>query len=169
MAALLLRYAGRQGLRSQFSPVFSLRNAVPMATTTCQRLEQFEEKNTRLNRPLSPHIKIYRWSLPMAMSISHRGTGVAMTAGVSLFGVAALLLPGDFASYLDLVKSLSLGPALIYSAKFALAFPLMYHTWNGIRHLAWDLGKGLKIPQVYQSAYIVLTLTLLSTAGLASL
>lgn len=43
------------------------------------------------------------------------------------------------------VKSLSLGPALIYSAKFALVFPLSYHTWNGIRHLVsellWDVGK----------------------------
>ncbi|XP_078527038.1 succinate dehydrogenase cytochrome b560 subunit, mitochondrial isoform X2 [Lissotriton helveticus] len=140
-----------------------------MTTATNQRLEQFEEKNTRLNRPMSPHITVYRWSLPMMMSISHRGTGIAMSAGVSLFGVAALLLPGDFASHLDLVKSLSLGPALIYSAKFALAFPLMYHSWNGVRHLAWDLGKGFKIPQVYQSGIIVLALTLLSTAGLASL
>lgn len=105
----------------------------------------------------------------MAMSISHRGTGIAMTAGVSLFGLAALVLPGDFASYLELVKSLSLGPALIYSAKFALAFPLTYHVWNGIRHLTWDLGKGLKIPQVYRSGVTVLALTLITTATLAAM
>ncbi|XP_069460785.1 succinate dehydrogenase cytochrome b560 subunit, mitochondrial [Ambystoma mexicanum] len=169
MACLLLRHARQHCLRSQFYPMFSVRNTVPMTTSTSKRLEQYEEKNARLNRPLSPHITIYKWSLPMMMSITHRGTGIALSGGVSLFGVAALLLPGDFASYLDLVKSLSLGPALLYSAKFALAFPLMYHTWNGVRHLAWDLGKGFKIPQVYQSGYIVLALTLLSTAALASL
>uniref|UniRef100_A0A2K5QDE5 Succinate dehydrogenase cytochrome b560 subunit, mitochondrial n=1 Tax=Cebus imitator TaxID=2715852 RepID=A0A2K5QDE5_CEBIM len=109
------------------------------------------------------------WSLPMAMSICHRGTGIALSAGVSLFGMSALLLPGNFESYLELVKSLCLGPALIHTAKFALVFPLMYHTWNGIRHLMWDLGKGLKIPQLYQSGVVVLVLTVLSSLGLAAM
>ncbi|XP_050648963.1 succinate dehydrogenase cytochrome b560 subunit, mitochondrial-like [Macaca thibetana thibetana] len=72
-------------------------------------------------------------------------------------------------SYLELVKSLCLGPALIHTAKFALVFPLMYHTWNGIRHLMWDLGKGLKIPQLYQSGVVVLVLTVLSSMGLAAM
>ncbi|XP_053331131.1 succinate dehydrogenase cytochrome b560 subunit, mitochondrial [Spea bombifrons] len=169
MAALLLRHAGRQCLRGQFSPIFSLKHAVPMGTTAQHEMERFWAKNTNLNRPMSPHITIYRWSMPMMMSITHRGTGVAMSAGVSLFALAALALPGDYASYLELVKSLSLGPALIYSAKFTLAFPLTYHTWNGVRHLAWDLGKGFKIPQVYQSGYIVLALTLLSSAAIAAM
>ncbi|KAG8430931.1 hypothetical protein GDO86_019721 [Hymenochirus boettgeri] len=140
-----------------------------MGTTSQQEMERYWNKNSRLGRPVSPHMTIYKWSLPMAMSITHRGTGIAMTAGVSLFGLAALALPGDFASHLDLIKSLSLGPALIYSAKFALAFPFMYHTWNGIRHLTWDIGKGFKIPQVYQSGVIVLALTLISTAALAAM
>ncbi|XP_073895070.1 succinate dehydrogenase cytochrome b560 subunit, mitochondrial isoform X7 [Macaca fascicularis] len=98
-------------------------------------MERFWNKNISSNRPVSPHITIYSWSLPMAMSICHRGTGIALSAGVSLFGMSALLLPGNFESYLELVKSLCLGPALIHTAKFALVFPLMYHTWNGIRHL----------------------------------
>lgn len=105
----------------------------------------------------------------MAMSIGHRGTGVALSAGVSLFGLAALLLPGNFESHLELVKSLSLGPVLIHSAKFALAFPLTYHTWNGVRHLMWDLGKGLKIPQLTQSGVAVLVLSVLSSLGLAAM
>ncbi|XP_034523153.1 succinate dehydrogenase cytochrome b560 subunit, mitochondrial isoform X3 [Ailuropoda melanoleuca] len=91
------------------------------------------------------------------------------TQGVSLFGLSALLIPGNFESHLELVKSLCLGPSLIYTAKFALVFPLMYHTWNGIRHLVWDLGKGLKIPQLYQSGVAVLVLTVLSSVGLAAM
>lgn len=63
-------------------------------------------------------------------------------SGVSLFGLAALLLPEQFPHYLAMVKSLSLGPALIYSAKFALAFPFSYHTWNGIRHLVSSPLRG---------------------------
>ncbi|XP_063802978.1 succinate dehydrogenase cytochrome b560 subunit, mitochondrial isoform X2 [Pseudophryne corroboree] len=140
-----------------------------MGTSAKQEMDRFWERNTRLNRPMSPHITIYGWSLPMMLSISHRGTGIALSAGVSLFSLAAVALPGDYASYLELIKSLSLGPALIYSAKFAIAFPFMFHTLNGIRHLTWDLGKGFKIPEVYQSGYIVLALTLLSAAGIAAL
>ncbi|XP_005999395.1 succinate dehydrogenase cytochrome b560 subunit, mitochondrial [Latimeria chalumnae] len=167
--AALLRHVGRQCLRTQVSPVFCYKHAASMGTTAKEEMNKFWEKNARLSRPISPHITIYEWSVPMVMSITHRGTGVAMSAGVSLFGLAALALPGDFASYLEMVKSLSLAPALIYSAKFTIAFPFMYHTWNGIRHLAWDTGSGFKIPQVYRSGYMVLALTLLSTIGIAAM
>ncbi|XP_027983578.1 succinate dehydrogenase cytochrome b560 subunit, mitochondrial isoform X1 [Eptesicus fuscus] len=169
MAALLLRPVGRYCLRGHLSPRLCIRNAVPLGTSAKEEMERFWNKNVGSNRPLSPHITIYSWSLPMAMSIGHRGTGVALSAGVSLFGLSALLLPGNFESHLELVKSLSLGPVLIHSAKFALAFPLMYHTWNGIRHLMWDLGKGLKVPQLTQSGVAVLVLSVLSSVGLAAM
>ncbi|NWV31237.1 C560 dehydrogenase, partial [Grantiella picta] len=106
-----------------------------MGTTAQEEMSKFWEKNSRSNRPLSPHVSIYKWSLPMAMSITHRGTGIALSLGVSLFSLAALLLPEQFPHYLAQVRSLSLSPALIFSAKFALVFPFSYHTWNGIRHL----------------------------------
>ncbi|KAM4644561.1 succinate dehydrogenase cytochrome b560 subunit, mitochondrial isoform 1-T1 [Amazona ochrocephala] len=169
MAALALRCAGQRRLLARLSPSFCVPHVVPMGTTAKEEMSRFWEKNTKSNRPLSPHVSIYKWSLPMAMSITHRGTGVALSLGVSLFGLAALVLPQPFPHYLALLKSLSLGPALICSAKFALAFPFSYHAWNGIRHLAWDMGKGFKIPQVNQSGVLVLILTLLSAAGLAAM
>ncbi|KAM4806160.1 succinate dehydrogenase cytochrome b560 subunit, mitochondrial [Callospermophilus lateralis] len=169
MAVLLLRHVGRHCLRAHLSPQLYVRNAIPMGTTAKEEMERFWNKNTSSNRPVSPHITIYSWSLPMAMSICHRGTGVALSGGVYLFGLSALLLPGNFESYLEFVKSLGLGPSLIHTAKFALVFPLMYHTWNGIRHLMWDLGKGLKITQLYQSGVVVLVLTVLSSLGLAAM
>ncbi|XP_065510064.1 succinate dehydrogenase cytochrome b560 subunit, mitochondrial [Caloenas nicobarica] len=169
MAALALRCVTRRCLLARLGPGLSVRHVVPMGTTAKEEMARFWEKNTKSNRPLSPHVTIYKWSLPMVMSITHRGTGIVLSFGVSLFGLAALLLPEQFPHYLALVKSLSLGPALICSAKFALAFPFSYHTWNGIRHLAWDLGKGFKIAQVEQSGVLVLILTLLSSAGLAAM
>ncbi|XP_024613165.1 succinate dehydrogenase cytochrome b560 subunit, mitochondrial isoform X1 [Neophocaena asiaeorientalis asiaeorientalis] len=169
MAAIWLRRAGHHCLRAHLSPLLCIRNAVPLGTTAKEEMERFWNKNTGSNRPLSPHVTIYRWSLPMVMSICHRGTGIALSAGVSLFGLSALLVPGSFESHLELVKSLYLGPALIHTAKFALVFPLTYHTWNGIRHLMWDLGKGLTISQLYQSGVIVLVLTVLSSVGLAAM
>ncbi|XP_022521276.2 succinate dehydrogenase cytochrome b560 subunit, mitochondrial [Astyanax mexicanus] len=168
--ALVLRSLARQGLcssRTQFSVFY--RHAVPMGTSAQEEMNKFWAKNTRLNRPMSPHISIYRWSIPMAMSITHRGTGVALSGGISVFAVAALVLPGSFPHYLDLIHSLSFGPALITLSKFALSFPVAYHTFNGIRHLVWDAGKGLKIPEVYGSGYTVIALTLLTSLALTAL
>ncbi|XP_066062784.1 LOW QUALITY PROTEIN: succinate dehydrogenase cytochrome b560 subunit, mitochondrial-like [Chamaea fasciata] len=167
MAALALRGLGRRCLLARLGP--GLNQVIPMGTTAQEEMRQFWARNERSGRPLSPHVSIYRWSLPMAMSITHRGTGVALSLGVSAFSVAALLLPEQFPHYLAQVRALGLGPALLGSAKFLLALPVSYHTWNGVRHLAWDLGKGLKLPQVTQSGLLVLALTLLSSAWLASL
>ncbi|NWH70230.1 C560 dehydrogenase, partial [Piaya cayana] len=55
-----------------------------MGTTAREEMARFWEKNTKSNRPLSPHVTIYKWSLPMAMSITHRGTGVALSLGASI-------------------------------------------------------------------------------------
>lgn len=49
--------------------------------------------------------------------------------------MAALVLPESYPYYLDLIHSLSVGPFLIGLAKFGIAFPVSYHTYNGIRHL----------------------------------
>lgn len=71
---------------------------------------------------------------------------LALFAGVSLFGLSALVLPGQFPDYLDFVRSLNLPAAFICSGKFALAFPLTYHAWNGIRHLVSGGGRGTEVP-----------------------
>ncbi|XP_031949189.1 succinate dehydrogenase cytochrome b560 subunit, mitochondrial isoform X2 [Corvus hawaiiensis] len=169
MAALALRALGRRCLLTPLGPGPALRHVIPMGTTAREEMRRFWEKNSRSNRPLSPHVTIYKWSLPMAMSITHRGTGVALSLGVSVFAVAALLLPEHFPHYLAQLRALGPAPLLLFLAKFSLAAPFSYHTWNGIRHLAWDLGKGLRLPQVTQSGLLVLALTLLSSAALASL
>lgn len=52
-----------------------------------------------------------------------------------LFGYTICVLPGDYITYLNMVKDMSLGPVLITSAKFVLAYPLAYHAINGARHL----------------------------------
>ncbi|EDL94597.1 succinate dehydrogenase complex, subunit C, integral membrane protein, isoform CRA_d [Rattus norvegicus] len=140
MAALLLRHIGRHCLRAHLSSQLCIRNAAPLGTTAKEEMARFWNKNTSSNRPVSPHLTIYRWSLPMAMSVCHRGSGIAMSGGVSLFGLS-----------------------------FVLVFPLMYHSLNGVRHLMWDLGKGLSISQVQLSGVTVLVLAVLSSAGLAAI
>ncbi|PKU29572.1 succinate dehydrogenase cytochrome b560 hypothetical protein [Limosa lapponica baueri] len=60
-----------------------------MGTTAKEEMARFWEKNTKSNRPLSPHVTIYKWSLPMAMSITHRGTGVALSLEIPVGEKAA--------------------------------------------------------------------------------
>uniref|UniRef100_A0A8C0NXM6 Succinate dehydrogenase cytochrome b560 subunit, mitochondrial n=1 Tax=Canis lupus familiaris TaxID=9615 RepID=A0A8C0NXM6_CANLF len=136
MAALLSRHVGRHCLRAHLSPQLCIRNAVPLGTTAKEEMERFWNKNTDLNRPLSPHITIYSWSLPMAMSICHRGTGVALSAGVSLFGLSALLVPGNFESHLELVKSLCLGTISDLHSQVCTCLP------SHVSHLEWDPTFG---------------------------
>ncbi|XP_067109355.1 succinate dehydrogenase cytochrome b560 subunit, mitochondrial [Osmerus mordax] len=168
--ALLLRTLARQGVcssRSQYGVLY--RHSVPMGTTAKEEMNKFWAKNNRLNRPMSPHLTIYKWSVPMVMSITFRGTGVGLSGGISAFALAALVLPGDYPHYLDLIHSFSFGPQLITFAKFGLAFPVAFHTYNGIRHLFWDVGKGFKIPEVYRSGYLVIALSLITSIALAAL
>ncbi|XP_019748530.1 succinate dehydrogenase cytochrome b560 subunit, mitochondrial [Hippocampus comes] len=169
--ALLLRTLARQGFcvsRSQCGVLY-VKHAAPMGTTAKEEMNKFWAKNTTLNRPMSPHITIYKWSIPMMMSITHRGTGVGLSGAISAFAAAALLLPGSYPHYLDLIHSLSVGPFLIGLAKVGIAFPVSYHTYNGIRHLCWDLGKGFKIPEVYRSGYTVIGLSIITTIAAATL
>ncbi len=115
-------------------------------------------------RPLSPHLQVYRPQLTSVLSIIHRGTGVALAVGA--FGVAYWLhrLAGSGQPYLDLQAILAspLGCAAI----FGFAFALMYHLLNGIRHLGWDMGWGLDISTTYRTGWAVVVLSLAATAAL---
>ena len=115
-------------------------------------------------RPLSPHLQVYRWQITMVMSILHRATGVAL--GVGAFGLAWWLLmfaigPESAARAMQCVSS-PLGTVFVFG--FSLA--LVYHLFNGIRHLAWDAGRGYDIPTVYKSGYTVFALTVVVTVAI---
>ncbi|MES1204123.1 MAG: succinate dehydrogenase, cytochrome b556 subunit [Pseudomonadota bacterium] len=94
------------------------------------------------DRPLSPHLQIWRWHVTMLASIAHRASGVAMYVGVlGLAGwLLALALGGDLFVTVDtLVRSL-LGQVALYTLVAAFG----YHLCNGLRHLFWDFGAGFK-------------------------
>lgn len=118
--------------------------------------ETFDDKNARLNRPQSPHLTIYKPQLTSMLSITHRGTGVALTGYAAIFGVAALVCPDGANSVVSLIEGLQLGTVSLAALKFTLAFPFAFHTVNGVRHLFWDLGKFLTIKEVYTTGYAML-------------
>ena len=115
-------------------------------------------------RPLSPFMigQVYRPQITSVMSLLHRATGVALAFGG--FGLAAWLacVAGSVEAYDRELLSAWYGQV----ALFGFSFCLMYHLFNGLRHLAWDIGWGFEIPQVYKSGYAVIVLALLSTAGI---
>jgi succinate dehydrogenase / fumarate reductase, cytochrome b subunit len=116
------------------------------------------------NRPLSPHLQVYRFQLTSVLSILHRITGVALAVGTILLVywlIAAASGPGAFATAEAVIGSW-IGFVLLFGWTFALFF----HLANGIRHLFWDAGLGFELKAVYASGWTVVAvataLTLLS-------
>ncbi|HEX6145002.1 MAG TPA: succinate dehydrogenase, cytochrome b556 subunit [Geminicoccaceae bacterium] len=112
-------------------------------------------------RPLSPHLQIYRWYFTMALSIAHRVTGVALAAGLVLLTwwlVALAGGPESFATVQWLVDSWFGGLVL-----FGYTFVLFYHLGNGVRHLVWDAGYGFDIDIARFSGMLVLAFAAVMT------
>lgn len=113
-------------------------------------------------RPLSPHLQVYRLQITSVMSILHRLTGIALAAGTLLLVwwlVAAASGPASFAAVQGFVGSV-VGRILLFGWSWAL----FYHLANGIRHLAWDAGWGFELKTVYASGWTVAAASLLLTA-----
>ncbi len=115
-------------------------------------------------RPLSPHLQVYRLPLVAWLSIIHRGTGVVLALGA--FGIAYWLhrAAGDAGRYEEL-RALLMAP-LGQLVLFGFAFALFYHLLNGIRHLGWDAGWGLDLKTTYLTGWTVIALSLLATLAL---
>ncbi|HET9160205.1 MAG TPA: succinate dehydrogenase, cytochrome b556 subunit [Caulobacteraceae bacterium] len=106
-------------------------------------------------RPLSPHLSIWRWHITMASSILHRATGVALYVGaLILAGWAASLASGPVAY--DRYVSL-LGSPLGEFVLFGLTVSIFYHLANGVRHLFWDTGEGFTLKTANTTAAAAMT------------
>ena len=104
--------------------------------------------------PVSPHLQIYRLPLAALLSISHRITGVLLTAAavvLALLIAAAAYAPGLWQAAMTGLQH-PLGQILLIAWTFALAF----HLCTGIRHLIWDACIGLSMPAVQASNWLVL-------------
>lgn len=118
---------------------------------------------TTQNRPLSPHLQVYRWQITMVMSILHRATGICLAlSSLMLVYWLASLASGPHA-YVVAMERLASPPGMLVLFGASLAF--FYHLCNGIRHLLWDSGWGFEIPQLYASGWTAAIASLLLTAG----
>ena len=103
---------------------------------------------TKETRPLSPHLSVYRWQVTNTLSIIHRMSGVILYFGGSFSQVIFSILDHN------LIRLMLVG----------LTFVFFYHSLNGIRHLAWDIGKGFEPNQVMNSGILIVCLTFILTA-----
>jgi succinate dehydrogenase / fumarate reductase cytochrome b subunit len=101
---------------------------------------------SKSDRPLSPHLSIYRWPITMTLSILHRATGVAMSVGLVVLAYWLLAVSSGLAEYASFT---------------ALMSTLVAY---GVRHFVWDTGRGFEMHQANASAWFVLTLSIGMTA-----
>jgi succinate dehydrogenase / fumarate reductase cytochrome b subunit len=116
------------------------------------------------NRPLSPHLQVYRPQITSVLSILHRISGVILAFGslLLIYWLAAAATSDQAFETAQSVIGSFFGRLFLFGWTIALFF----HFCNGIRHLAWDIGLGFELESVTKSGWAVLggtaILTLLS-------
>lgn len=119
--------------------------------------------NPKFERPLSPFM-MYRWQYTNTLSILHRATGCALTAGLLLFVywlVAAARGPEAYAS----AEAVFAHPVTI-AVLVGFSFAFFYHMLNGVRHLVWDTGHGFDKAKARTSGWLAFLGAVVLTAFL---
>ena len=101
------------------------------------RKENYNARMAATGRPVSPHVTIYSFPVGALSSITNRVTGVMLSFGAA--GLGAVELVGGSGAGVDLMSAIGgSGGVVEAGAKFAVAFPFIYHYMGGARHLMWD-------------------------------
>lgn len=103
-------------------------------------------------RPLSPHLQVYRWQVQMVTSILHRATGIVLAVGLIglVWGLLALAAGPERWTAFTACAGSPFGKIVLFGFSWALAF----HLINGIRHLVQDAGQGYAIPEFVRSSWL---------------
>jgi succinate dehydrogenase / fumarate reductase, cytochrome b subunit len=115
-------------------------------------------------RPLSPHLSIYRFRYTMTTSIANRITGVALSLGFVLLVYWLVAIADGERAYEYAYRGFAHVTGRMALALLLVAF--VYHTLAGIRHLIWDLGHGLEREQAQRSAWLLGAATLVISGWL---
>lgn len=113
-------------------------------------------------RPLSPHLGVYKIMYTTSLSILHRITGGAAAVGFLLLVWWLMALATGPDAYTRAMQCLGSPFAKLLLVGFTFSF--VYHFCNGIRHLVWDTGRGLERAQARRSGAIVVVAALVFTA-----
>lgn len=114
-----------------------------------------------VKRPLSPHLQVYRPQITSVLSIFHRISGVALSAGTLLL-VWWLVAAATSDPAYDTVSGFIRSP-FGYLILFGWTVALWYHFCAGIRFLFWDAGYGFELPRVHASGWATVIGTVVLT------
>lgn len=112
-------------------------------------------------RPLSPHLQIYRPQITSVLSIMHRFSGIGLFIALLILVAGLGCLATSESAYKNFKEIFS-----SIAGQFILFFCLLgfyYHLANGIRHLAWDAGYGFNINTTERTGIVVIGFTLIAT------
>ena len=116
------------------------------------------------DRPIAPHLSVWRWHITMATSILHRVTGTALYGGAILFAVWLIAIAAGTETYapIGMLLSSPVGQLALYLLVAAFAF----HLANGIRHFIFDAGAGMKPADADGTAWFALLFAVAAPIGL---
>ena len=118
-----------------------------------------------IERPLSPHLSVYRFLHTLALSILHRITGLWIAIGLCILVYWLVSIAAGETEYAR--ASTVLGAWYFRVLLLSWLGAYCYHFVNGLRHLAWDAGFGLEKLQVRRTARVVVIVALLGFLLLA--
>lgn len=104
-------------------------------------------------RPLSPHLSVYRLKYTLMTSIASRITGLALSLALLLLAYWLMAVAGGAEAYARAHAWLAHPLALVVYAVLLVAF--VYHLLAGIRHLIWDTGRWMEREQARRSAWLL--------------
>lgn len=107
------------------------------------------------SRPTSPHLQVYKLPLTGIISISHRITGVLLSAGLLLVVMLFYALSQGEGAYAAMQSTVSFW--LVKLMYWGFIYALFFHLCHGIRHLFWDVGDGFEPDKLNKYAKIELT------------
>ena len=113
------------------------------------------------NRPLSPHLSIYKKVLTAVFSIFHRITGIGLSLGSILLSlwISLIALGPNYFFIFEIISSNIFFKIIL----FFWTLGIFFHLFNGTRYLYWSYGIGMELKTVYRSGYLVLFLTIASS------
>ncbi len=155
--AFIDRRLALPNVRARFPPYLALQETF-MAGAPQQSLSA---------KPKAPHLQVWRWHVTMLSSILHRATGVALygaAVGFAIWLMAVAAGPETYAPIGSLLSS-PLGQIALYLVVAAFAF----HLANGVRHLVFDTGAGLKPADAETTAWFAILFAIAAPIGLWAL
>ena len=128
--------------------------------------------NKKQEKPTSPHLQIYKWSVASFSSIMHRFTGIVLYFSIIAI-CSAIVIYGNWQEFAsnNTMKSgehcdcwvWNLARYLIFCSVTLISFSLYYHFCNGIRHLFWDIGKGFNKENARYNGILVIISAIILT------